>query len=67
MTAIDKPLRSAADLVKAGLLAPDWQDAAARVAQRYAVALTPAIARLIDPSDPEDPIARQFLPDPPSS
>jgi lysine 2,3-aminomutase len=33
------------------------------VAARYAVAITPAIAGLIDPSDPDDPIARQFLPD----
>src|SRR5262245_37808406 len=63
MTAIDKPLRSAAELVKAGLLKPEGRDAAARVAERYAIALTPAIAKLIDASDPADPIARQFLPD----
>ncbi len=34
-----------------------------RIAARYAVAITPAVARLIDPSDPHDPIARQFVPD----
>src|SRR4029077_17507462 len=28
-----------------------------------AVAITPAIADLIDPADPGDPIARQFVPD----
>ena len=28
------------------------------------MALTPAIAELIDPADPADPIARQFIPDP---
>ncbi len=33
------------------------------VAARYAVAITPAIAGLIDRSDPDDPIARQFVPD----
>ncbi len=33
------------------------------VAERYAVGLTPALARLIDRDDPEDPIARQFVPD----
>ncbi len=56
-------LRSAADLARAGLLAPDaWADAAA-VASRYAVAVTPAMAALVDPTDPADPIARQFLPD----
>jgi len=32
------------------------------VAARYAVAVTPEMARLIDPNDPNDPIARQFLP-----
>ena len=31
--------------------------------ERYAVAVTPAIAALIDPANGEDPIARQFLPD----
>ena len=35
-----------------------------RVAARYAVAVTPATAELIDPADPHDPIARQFLPQP---
>ena len=32
------------------------------VAARYAVAITPDLARLIDPDDPDDPIARQFIP-----
>jgi lysine 2,3-aminomutase len=33
-----------------------------RVAERYAVAISPAMTALIDPSDPNDPIARQFVP-----
>ena len=33
-----------------------------RVAARYAIAVTPDIAALIDPNDPDDPIARQFIP-----
>src|SRR6202171_2299769 len=33
-----------------------------RVAARYEVAVTPDIAALIDPDDPDDPIARQFIP-----
>ena len=33
------------------------------VAARYAVALPPALAGLIDRNDPHDPIARQFVPD----
>ena len=38
-------------------------DALARVAARYAVAITPAMEALIDPQDPLDPIALQFRPD----
>ena len=37
--------------------------ALADVAARYAVAITPAMADLIDPADPHDPIAKQFVPD----
>src|SRR5256886_8897250 len=33
-----------------------------KVAARYAVAVTPDIAALIDLDDPADPIARQFIP-----
>jgi len=32
------------------------------VARRYAVAVSPVLLALIDPADPADPIARQFLP-----
>ena len=32
------------------------------VARRYAVAVSPTLLSLIDPADPGDPIARQFLP-----
>jgi lysine 2,3-aminomutase len=35
----------------------------ALVAQKYAVAISPTLQALIDPADPFDPIARQFLPD----
>jgi lysine 2,3-aminomutase len=35
----------------------------ALVAQKYAVAVSPTVAALMDPADPNDPIARQFLPD----
>ena len=56
--------RSAADLVAASLAPPEALAALERVAARYAVSLTPDLAALIDPSDPHDPIARQFVPDP---
>src|ERR1700690_4678675 len=35
-----------------------------KVAARYAVAVTPDVAALIDPDDPQDPIARQYIPQP---
>ncbi|MBI1867747.1 MAG: lysine-2,3-aminomutase-like protein [Methylocystis sp.] len=55
-------LRSVDDLVAAGLLATERTNALRAVEQRYSVALTEEIAALIDPSDPADPIARQFIP-----
>ena len=57
-------LRSAADLITAGLAPSERLAELERVAARYAVALTPDLAALIDPTDPRDPIARQFVPDP---
>jgi lysine 2,3-aminomutase len=33
-----------------------------QVARRYAVAVSPHLLALVDPADPHDPIARQFLP-----
>jgi lysine 2,3-aminomutase len=97
-----RTLRTADALVSAGLITPGGRDAAAAVARRYAVAVTPAMRALISPgfdrriapgfdrandcanepgldraiepridpgNDPgnswlDDPIARQFLPDP---
>jgi lysine 2,3-aminomutase len=58
-----RTLRSAGDLTAAGFAAPGRRAELERVAARYAVALTPDLAGLIDPADPADPIARQFLPD----
>ncbi len=61
MSEITKTLRDIGALVEAGLLVDDA--ALSRVAGRYAVAVTPAIAALIDRADINDPLARQFLPD----
>lgn len=49
-------------VARAGLVAPKRLAALEAVAARYAVAITPASAALIDPADPTDPIALQFLP-----
>ncbi|HEY8566606.1 MAG TPA: lysine-2,3-aminomutase-like protein [Beijerinckiaceae bacterium] len=61
---MSETLRTVAALAEADLVAPERLPALEAVAARYAVAITPAMAALIDPSDPEDPIARQFVPRP---
>ncbi len=58
-----RTLRSPAALREAGLLRPDAEADAARVAERFAISVTDHVAGLIDPADPADPIARQYIPD----
>ncbi|MFL5171826.1 MAG: radical SAM protein, partial [Microvirga sp.] len=58
-----KTLRTPAELIGARLVAPDRRSELEAVAARYAVAITPEMAALIDPADPDDPIGRQFVPD----
>jgi lysine 2,3-aminomutase len=55
-------LRTAAQICDHGLTSPEKRAALDAVAARYAVALPPALADLIDRNDPHDPIARQFVP-----
>lgn len=57
-----RALRTPAELIAAGLAAPGDRAALDRVAANTAIALTPAIVDLIDPADPRDPVARQFVP-----
>src|SRR5215210_6080930 len=56
-------IRLPSKLIAAGLAPREKLADLARVAERYAVAITPEIAALIDRADPNDPIARQFVPD----
>jgi lysine 2,3-aminomutase len=55
-------MREPAELAWRGLVSvadlPDLE----KVAARYAIAVTPDVAALIDPDDPQDPIARQYIP-----
>ncbi|MDB5417509.1 MAG: lysine-2,3-aminomutase-like protein [Phenylobacterium sp.] len=55
-------LRTPQALADAGLIDPTDLAALQRVAAQYALAITPAMTGLIDPADPADPIARQFIP-----
>jgi lysine 2,3-aminomutase len=57
-----RPLKSPADFVEAGLADPADMAELEAVGARYAMAMTPALAALVDRADPDDPIARQFVP-----
>ncbi len=50
------------DFVARGLVAPERLGEVRRIAEQFAVALTEDMAALIDPADPDDPIAAQFVP-----
>lgn len=55
-------IRTAAALVEAGVIEPGLHDSISAVERRYAVAISPAMQALIE--RPDDPIGRQFIPDP---
>jgi len=57
-----KTLRRVDELVDKGLVDRDDLDALKLVADRFDVAITPDLVDLVTPGDPQDPIARQFLP-----
>ena len=63
MTAFRRTLTTTSDLADAGLITDARAAQIAPVGARYAVAITPAMAELIDTGDADDPIARQFVPD----
>ena len=58
-----RTLRTPQDLLRAGLVAEAMLPALEEVAVRYATAITPAMAALITPGDPADPIGLQYIPD----
>jgi lysine 2,3-aminomutase len=62
MTAFPKTLRTLAELKSNDLVEANGFEELEQVAARYAVAITPAMADLIHPADPDDPIRRQFVP-----
>lgn len=63
MTAVSKTLRTLGDLRERELIGLDRMRDLERVAAQYAIAITPAVADLIDAAKPADPVARQFVPD----
>jgi len=63
-TRSSRTLRQPSDLISAGLVPEHRRTSIEDVAARYAIAITPTLAELIDAADASDPIARQFVPDP---
>jgi lysine 2,3-aminomutase len=63
MTYTTRKLTSVDDLISAGLVPASARPALEKVGARYAISVTPAVADVIDRADPNDPIARQFVPD----
>jgi lysine 2,3-aminomutase len=55
-------LRTAGDLVDAGIVAETRRAEIERVAREFSLAITPDMAALMDPADPADSIAAQFVP-----
>jgi lysine 2,3-aminomutase len=55
-----RPIKTVGELVEAGLVV--GVAGLEAVAAKYAIGITPAVAELIDRNDPNDPIARQFVP-----
>lgn len=55
-------INGADELTQAGWVTEKDNEAIRRVAARYAVAVTPALVELMDKNNPNDPIARQFIP-----
>jgi lysine 2,3-aminomutase len=55
-------LRTAAQFIEHGLIPPERRGDLEAVAAKYAVSLPVALAGLINRNDPNDPIARQFIP-----
>ncbi|HFQ15551.1 MAG TPA: lysine-2,3-aminomutase-like protein [Rhodobacteraceae bacterium] len=55
-------LSTMAELTNAGLVSRADAPKLDCVAARYAIAVTPHMTQLIDPDNPDDPVARQFIP-----
>ncbi|MGI2035879.1 lysine-2,3-aminomutase-like protein [Rhizobium panacihumi] len=59
---VARSLKTPEDLISAGLIETGKLEDIRAVAKDYAIALTPAVVSLIDRSDENDPIARQYVP-----
>lgn len=62
--AYGRAARAVGDLIAAGVLAPKEAAGAEAAARLFPVAVSPEVLAAIDVGDPDDPIARQYLPSP---
>ena len=63
-TAQDRTIRRVDGLLARGLVAEKAAPDLEQVVARYALSITPDVVDLIDANDPDDPIARQYVPRP---
>jgi len=56
------PVRTASDLVTAGLIEPEHAAGISRLLDEFALAITPSVAETIASADPSGGVARQFVP-----
>lgn len=61
-TTSPRTIRSTSELIDHGLIAPEQSDEIERVAQQYAVAITPSLLETIATSDPDGGVAKQYVP-----
>jgi lysine 2,3-aminomutase len=64
LTPTGRTVRTPEALADAGFIKTADIEAARAAAETLPIAIPPVLAALIDPDDPDDPIARQFVPDP---
>jgi lysine 2,3-aminomutase len=57
------PIKTAADLVAAGLVPEAARGEIEKVSERFSISVSAPMLRLMDPGDADDPIAKQFVPD----
>jgi lysine 2,3-aminomutase len=54
--------RNSQDLLETGLISQEQAADIDKTTETFSMAITPELMELIDPADPNDPIARQFIP-----
>lgn len=59
---MNKHIKTTDDLLQANLIHPIQTTSTKQVAEQFAIGVTPSVTALINSDDPDDPIAKQFVP-----